>query len=111
MADFMGIVGGYFYSVGILGIDAFHYSDNSARFVGAFDVFSGVLKSLFFGAAIALIGCHRGFHCNAGAEGVGRAATTAFVYSFVVILFLDFLLGISLEAIHTAFVSQGPGLF
>ena len=110
MADFMGIVGGYFYSVYILGIDAFHYADNSARFVGAFDVFSGVFKSLFFGAAIALIGCHRGFHCNPGAEGVGRAATTAFVYAFVVILLLDLLLGISLEGIYTAFYPEGPGL-
>ena len=33
----------------------------------------------FFGAAIALISCHRGFHCEPGAEGVGRAATAAFV--------------------------------
>jgi phospholipid/cholesterol/gamma-HCH transport system permease protein len=106
----MGIVGGGFYSVYCLGIDASHY-ENSARLVGMYDLFSGVFKSLFFGAAIALIGCHRGFHCDPGAEGVGRAATTAFVYAFVVILFLDLLLGISLEEIHTAWFPQGPGLF
>jgi phospholipid/cholesterol/gamma-HCH transport system permease protein len=110
MADFMGIVGGSFYSVYCLGIDASHY-ENSARLVGMFDLFSGVLKSLFFGAAIALIGCHRGFHCDPGAEGVGRAATTAFVYSFVVILLLDLLLGISLEGIYMALYPQGSSLF
>ena len=33
------------------------------------------MKSLFFGAAIAIVSCHRGFHCDPGAEGVGRAAT------------------------------------
>jgi phospholipid/cholesterol/gamma-HCH transport system permease protein len=98
MADFMGIVGGYFFSVYRLGMDPYQY-DSSARFVGTFDLFSGVFKSLFFGAAIALIGCHRGFHCDPGAEGVGRAATTAFVYSFVVILLLDLLLNICLERI------------
>ena len=54
-----------------------------------------MFKSLFFGAAIALISCYRGFHCDPGAEGVGRAATAAFVHSFVVILMLDLLLGIA----------------
>ena len=50
-----------------------------------------------FGAAISLISCYHGFHCDPGAEGVGRAATTAFVYSFVVILMLDVVLAIGLD--------------
>lgn len=108
MADFMGVVGGFFYSVYMLDIDQFHYLDNAARFVGMFDLFMGVFKSLFFGAAIALIGCYRGFTCDAGAEGVGRAATAAFVHSFVVILLLDLLLGITLEGVHDIFWPEGP---
>ncbi len=71
MADFMGVAGGYFYSVYMLNIDASHYMQNSRNYVGTFDVFSGVFKSLFFGAAIAVISCYRGFHCDPGAEGVG----------------------------------------
>jgi phospholipid/cholesterol/gamma-HCH transport system permease protein len=110
MADFMGIVGAYFYSVFALGIDSHHYLDNSRQFVGTFDLFSGVFKSFFFGAAIALIGCHRGFHCDPGAEGVGRAATSAFVQSFVTILFLDLMLGIVLDAVYFALWPQGPSL-
>ena len=78
----------------VLNIDWHHYWTNSREYVSAFDLFAGVFKSLFFGAAIALISCHRGFHCDPGAEGVGRAATTAFVYSFVVILLLDLILAI-----------------
>lgn len=111
MADFMGVVGGYFYSVYLLDIDSYHYIENSAHFVGKFDFFSGVFKSFFFGAAIALIGCHRGFNCDAGAEGVGRAATEAFVYSFVVILFLDLMLGIGLEKFYSMLWPQVPSLF
>jgi phospholipid/cholesterol/gamma-HCH transport system permease protein len=99
MADFMGVAGAYFYAVILLGIDQHHYLANSENFVGNFDLFVGVFKSLFFGAAIALIACYRGFHCDPGAEGVGRAATAAFVYSFVVILILDLLLGIMLDGI------------
>ncbi|MFO0904727.1 MAG: ABC transporter permease [Pirellulales bacterium] len=111
MADFMGVMGGFFYSVVILGIDQHHYWHNSEQFVGNFDLFSGVFKSLFFGATIALVGCYRGFHCTAGAEGVGRAATAAFVISFVLILFIDLILGIILESIHSRLWPEGVKLF
>ncbi len=100
MADFMGIAGGHFYSVWILGIDIHHYWSNSAAFVDNFDLFAGVFKSVFFGAAIAMVSCYQGFHCDAGAEGVGRAATSSFVYSFVMILILDLFLGIFLESMY-----------
>ena len=108
VADFMGILGGAFYSIYLLGIDYHHYMQNSRDFVGLFDLFAGVLKSCFFGAAIALIACHRGFHCDPGAEGVGRAATSAFVASFVTILLLDLILGILLDAIYMTLWPQGP---
>lgn len=100
MADFMGVAGGAFYSIVLLGVDSHHYWVNSQNFVGSFDLFIGVFKSLFFGAALALISCYRGFNCDPGAEGVGRAATQAFVYSFVVILMLDLFLGIILDSVY-----------
>jgi len=108
MGDFMGVAGGWFYSVVILHIDSHHYWDHSQRFVGLFDLFSGVFKSLFFGAAIAIISCHRGFHCDPGAEGVGRAATNSFVASFVVILIIDLMLGILLDALYFYLWPEGP---
>ena len=111
MADFMGVVGGYLYSIYFLKIDQFHYYQNSAEFVGTWDLFYGVIKSLFFGAAIALVSCHRGFHCGAGAEGVGRAATAAFVISFVLILILDLVIGILLDNIYMSLWPGGASLF
>ena len=110
MADFMGVVGGAFYSIGILGIDSHHYWLHSQEFVGGYDLFTGVFKSIFFGAAIALISCYRGFHCDPGAEGVGRAATQAFVYSFVSILALDLFLGILLDSIYLLIWPRLPRL-
>ncbi len=100
VADGMGILGGWFLSTQVLGIKSFHYWFNAIDYVAAYDVISGVLKSIFFGAAIALIACHRGFHCGAGAEGVGRAATEAFVFSFVAILIIDFFLGMFLTTLY-----------
>jgi phospholipid/cholesterol/gamma-HCH transport system permease protein len=111
MADFMGVVGGYFFSVFYLDIDSHHYWSNSRAFVGNFDLFGGVFKSLFFGAAIAIISCHRGFHCDAGAEGVGKAATAAFVHSFVVILVADFFLGIGINSVYNVLWPGGPAFF
>lgn len=111
MADFMGVAGALFYAVYLKGIEARSYLEYSAQFVGSFDMFVGVFKSLFFGAAIALIGCHRGFHCDPGAEGVGRAATSAFVYSFVMILLLDLVLGIMLDGVYYAIWPEVPKLF
>lgn len=111
MADFMGIVGGYFYSVVMLGIDHYQYLNNSRQFVGGFDFFSGIFKSFFFGGTIAIVSCYRGFHCQAGAEGVGRAATAAFVFSFVMILGVDLMLNILIDAVYIALWPQGAKLF
>jgi phospholipid/cholesterol/gamma-HCH transport system permease protein len=110
MADFMGAAGAYVYAVHLLGIDSHHYIENSQRFVGHFDLFAGVFKSLFFGAAISLIACHRGFNCDPGAEGVGRAATKAFVTSFVIIMLLNLLLGIFLDGVYYTLWPEAPKL-
>ncbi len=100
MAIFMGVVGGWLYSVQIFNIDSYHYWNNSQQFVHNWDLFYGVFKSVFFGGAIAVVSCYRGFHCAPGAEGVGRAATAAFVLSFVMILMLDLGLSVALDHVH-----------
>ncbi|HBT77323.1 MAG TPA: ABC transporter permease [Planctomycetaceae bacterium] len=109
MADVMGIYGGAYYCVHVLGIESGPYWENSYHFVGGFDIFTGIFKSLFFGAAIALIACHQGFRCDAGAEGVGKAATVSFVASFVMILFIDLILGIVLERVNQM-LGNVPGI-
>ncbi|MFN4259858.1 MAG: MlaE family ABC transporter permease [Gemmataceae bacterium] len=98
-ADFMGIMGGALICIEIYHVDANLYWLYS-RGIGLWDIFTSLLKSVFFGGAIALISCHRGFNSRAGAEGVGKAATEAFVYSFIVILALDFLLGMFLNRLY-----------
>jgi phospholipid/cholesterol/gamma-HCH transport system permease protein len=110
MADFMGIVGGYFYTVIVRDVDHSQYLRNTRDFVGAFDFMAGILKSFVFGAVIATVSCYRGFHCEPGAEGVGKAATTSFVYSFVVILILDFFLNIALDSLYYSIWPRGGKL-
>ena len=87
-ADLLGVVGAAFYSIKLLNVDWSYYWEWSRYAVTMYDIFAGMFKTVFFGAAIALICCHQGFHCGAGAEGVGKAATSSFVISFVSILLL-----------------------
>ena len=100
LADACGMFGGWLFSVKLLGIPNFHYWHHTLEFITAYDFASGLVKSLAFGASIGVVACHRGFHCGAGAEGVGTAATESFVLSFVAILCLDFLLGVVLGRLY-----------
>src|SRR3954447_405379 len=100
MAIFMGVVGGWLYSVNVFGIDSYHYWHNSQQFVHKWHLFYGIVKSIFCGPRIAIVSCYRGFNCTPAAGGVGRAATSAFVLSFVIILVLDFFLSIGLDKMH-----------
>ena len=97
VADTVGIIGGWVFSTQFLDVNSHFYWVHSRSFVTAFDVMTGLIKSVFFGGAIALVSCYHGFHCQAGAKGVGRAATVSFVVSFVAILALDFFLGLVLD--------------
>ncbi len=100
VADGVGMLAGWQFSMHVLNINSFHYWYHSYAYIGLCDVFTGVFKSIFFGGSIALVACHRGFHSRAGAEGVGKAATESFVYSFVLILMIDFLAGVFLSELY-----------
>jgi phospholipid/cholesterol/gamma-HCH transport system permease protein len=102
-ADLMGIIGGYLVSVVQLGINSRAYWNFSASGVELWDISIGVVKGLFFGVAIALISCYKGFTCKEGAHGVGQACTEAFVASFISILALDFSLAVIFKAIYNTF--------
>jgi len=100
VADVVGILGGWFFCANFLSISSFDYWHYALNYVTAYDVATGLVKSIFFGGVIAMVSCHRGFHCQAGAEGVGRAATESFVTSFVMILIADFFLGVFFQSLY-----------
>jgi phospholipid/cholesterol/gamma-HCH transport system permease protein len=100
LADFMGVMGGAVICFEMFHIDPHYYWEHARAGIGLWDLNTSLVKSVFFGAAIGLISCHRGFNSRAGAEGVGRAATQAFVYSFIAILILDFFLVYFLNNLH-----------
>jgi phospholipid/cholesterol/gamma-HCH transport system permease protein len=55
------------------------------------DVLPAYFKSYFFGFAVGIIGCYKGYNSSKGTEGVGRSANSAVVVSSVMIFVLDLL--------------------
>jgi len=53
------------------------------------DVFPAVLKTVFFGFAVGLIGCYKGYHAPEGTEGVGIASNSAVVQGSLIVFILD----------------------
>ncbi len=91
-SDLLGAWGAWFVTVQVFGVASVDYWFFSAQTVDWWDPVSGLLKSVAFGGAIGLISCYKGFSCSAGAAGVGRAATDAFVASFIAIILLNLVL-------------------
>ncbi|MDX1940932.1 MAG: ABC transporter permease [Saprospiraceae bacterium] len=53
------------------------------------DVIPAFIKTFFFGFAVGLVGCYKGYHSQKGTEGVGRSANSAVVVSSLLIFILD----------------------
>ncbi len=98
--DLMGVYGGWFICVPIFKVSSQDFWGFTEVALEGWDIYSGLIKSVFFGAAIGLISTFKGFNCKPGAQGVGQACTEAFVSSFVVILILDFFVSIVLKAVY-----------
>jgi phospholipid/cholesterol/gamma-HCH transport system permease protein len=92
VTDIVGILGGYFVSVMLLGTSSKTYLRATWDYLQLEDIYSGLVKACFFGAAFALISCYKGFYTKGGAAGVGRATTGAVVYSSMTILISDYFL-------------------
>lgn len=110
-SDFLGVLGGWFISVKSLNVPAAPYWEFSAKAVDNWQIFEGLVKSIFFGAAIALIGCYKGFTCGSGASGVGRACTESFVSSFIAIMVLNFFFAEVSKDWYLALYGLGKSLF
>ena len=92
IADFMGIVGGYFVGVKLLGINEGIFIGRMVKYVDLEDIYNGLAKAACFGVILSVISCYKGFSTKGGAEGVGRATTEAVVMSSITILVADYVL-------------------
>ncbi|MDB4969044.1 MAG: uncharacterized protein JWN44_4733 [Myxococcales bacterium] len=89
IGDLVGMLGGLVVGVGNLGLSVGGYLHETQRAVSAWDVTSGLLKSVVFALAITLISCQQGFATTGGAEGVGKRTTASVVSILFTLIIID----------------------
>lgn len=90
LADFFGLLGGYFVSFYTAHLTTEQYWTSAYQALDFQDVLQGLIKPFFFAFVIAQVGSYFGLHTTGGTEGVGRSTTQAVVVASVLILVLDF---------------------
>lgn len=89
----VGVIGGYFVGVGLLGVDQGPFWSQMQSQIDFWDdTVNGLIKSLVFGAVVTGIAVFEGYDAIPTAEGVSRATTRAVVYSAFAVLGSDFVL-------------------
>ena len=92
IADFLGLVGGWFIAYGMLNITTSQYWSTAWRALQYNDLTQGLLKPFLFAIVIALVGCYYGINTTGGTQGVGRSTTKAVVVASVWIFIITSLL-------------------
>lgn len=88
-ANAIGIFGGYLICVYRLSIRSSIYLNMTFSSLVYKDLFTGLIKTVFFGMIIALVACYHGLRVQGGAEGVGKETTRSVVDSFIMIIVAD----------------------
>jgi phospholipid/cholesterol/gamma-HCH transport system permease protein len=93
MFSAVGVIGGWFVGVGLLGVDdgAF-WSQMQAKINLEEDLINGVIKSVVFGFVVTWIALYEGYDATPTSAGVSRATTRTVVHSALAVLGLDFVL-------------------
>ena len=95
----VGMGGAWLVAVPFQHVDQGQWIANLRDIVAPMDVVQGLIKSVFFGFLVALIGCFQGFNASGGGRGVGMGTTRAVVIASVTTLILDYFLSAILLSI------------
>lgn len=100
LSDTIALYGSYL-GINLKQVVSFHLFVNQIFEKLSFgDVIPSIVKSFFFGFAIGLIGCFKGFNTTNGTEGVGRAANSAVVTCTFVVFIIDLMAAQIADILH-----------
>jgi len=91
-ANLMGIAGGFLVAAIYTDVGPYSYIYSIETFTLFADFYNGLIKSMFFGGIVAIVGCLKGMAAKEGAEGVGNATTSSVVTSIVWIFVINYFL-------------------
>ena len=89
LADVVGVVAGLVAARFSIGLGGESFLFGARLFWHSWDLLYSITKGFVFGFIIPLISVHMGFGTRGGAEGVGRATTSAVVFMIITVLVLD----------------------
>src|SRR5579859_1642633 len=90
-ADMIALLGGYV-AMNIHDTTSLrHFRIAAFQHLAFIDVFPAIVKTFFFGFAIGIIGCYKGYHARGGTESVGFAANSAVITASLTIFIIDLL--------------------
>ena len=98
-ADLLGILGGGFVGITMLGLSPTQYFYETQSILTLTDFSMGLIKGVVFGVLVALAGCLRGMQCGRSSAAVGMAVTSAVVTGIVFIVFSDAILTVVYNAL------------
>lgn len=89
LSDAISLYGGYL-GVNIRAITSFDLYINQVYDTLKFtDILPAFIKTFFFGFAVGIIGCYKGYYSSKGTEGVGRSANSAVVLASLAVFIID----------------------
>lgn len=94
LANTVGIICGFIASNIVSGLSMLNYIDSVWHGLSEKDIFVSILKASVFGGMIALISSSIGFRTKGGAKDVGVSTTKAVVWSFVAVVFADYIISL-----------------
>ncbi|MFW5882240.1 MAG: MlaE family ABC transporter permease [Planctomycetota bacterium] len=100
VGNLAGVKGAEWLCLHVWQIDPAAYQAQIEKFVGTWEVSVGLIKTLFFGATIALVACRRGLRTEGGSAGVGVACTEGVVAASILILVENFVLTVIFQEIR-----------
>jgi phospholipid/cholesterol/gamma-HCH transport system permease protein len=95
----VGIFGGFMVAVAMLNLTASGFIAEAQGSLDGNQILFGLVKSIAFGALIAIVGCRSGLRAGRSAADVGKAATTAVVIGIVGVIALDAIFAICANAL------------
>lgn len=99
-ADFAGLLGGCLMSWGVLGITIPQFLRQLHGSLSEWTFWIGVIKSPFFAAIIAQVGCYEGFQVARSAESVGRQTTLSVVEAIFLVIVTDAIFSVVFSLLH-----------
>ena len=89
--DVMGLYGSYLVENLKGDVSFFLYFNKVFNAIEFSDLIPATIKTFFFGYAIGIVGCYKGYYCEKGTVGVGIAANSAVVYTSMLLFIIDFI--------------------